>query len=80
MKKFGITQRVVHVAAYGERRDCLDQCWAELVVNLGAYPVPFSNKVPDTSSYLVALGLDGIVLSSGNAHPLLRIRNVFGST
>ena len=43
MKLLGITQRVDIANSYGERRDCLDQRWFELIYSLGLVPVPLPN-------------------------------------
>jgi N5-(cytidine 5'-diphosphoramidyl)-L-glutamine hydrolase len=65
VKRIGLTQRVELVPAHGERRDCLDQRWASLLVSRGFVPVPLSNLVSDVTSYLEALGLDGVILTGG---------------
>jgi gamma-glutamyl-gamma-aminobutyrate hydrolase PuuD len=65
-KHIGLTQRVEVVPGYGERRDCLDQRWAGLMISLGFCPVPLSNDVADVPAYLEALALDGVVLTGGN--------------
>ena len=68
MKRIGITQRVEVVPTYGERRDCLDQRWTQLALELDLLPVPLPNllgrKTPDV---LDSLELDAIVLSGGNS-------------
>ena len=66
MKRIGLTQRVEVVTSYGERRDCLDQRWAGLLLGLGFCPVPLGNEVQDVESYLAALSLDGIIFTGGN--------------
>jgi putative glutamine amidotransferase len=66
MKRVGLTQRVEVVASYGERRDCLDQRWASLLLSLGFCPVPLANDVQDVEGYLGALSLDGVILTGGN--------------
>ena len=68
MRRLGITQRVESIAAYNERRDCLDQRWFDLAFELGFVPVPLANvapsKVPD---YISNLDLSAIVFSGGNS-------------
>ncbi len=64
--RIGLTQRVEVVAAYGERRDCLDQAWPRLLAGHGMLPVPLSNAVEDVASYLSELDLDGLILTGGN--------------
>jgi gamma-glutamyl-gamma-aminobutyrate hydrolase PuuD len=68
VKKLGITQRVESIAAYGERRDCLDQRWSKLASNLDCCIVPLANvPAADASDYLDELQLDAIILSGGNS-------------
>jgi gamma-glutamyl-gamma-aminobutyrate hydrolase PuuD len=64
--RIGITQRVVEVPHYQERRDSLDQRWAHVIIQLGGFPVPLSNGVGDVAGYLAALDLAGVILSGGN--------------
>ncbi len=66
MTRIGLTQRVSVVEDYGERRDCLDQEWTTLVENFGFTPIPLPNTVADPQSYLNALDVDGVILTSGN--------------
>ena len=66
MKRIGLTQRVEVVTGYGERRDCLDQNWAVLLVSLGYCPVPLANCVQEVGPYVDELGLDGVILTGGN--------------
>ena len=66
MKRIGLTQRVEVVSGYGERRDCLDQRWAVLMLLLGYCPVPLANDVPDVTMYVATLALDGVILTGGN--------------
>jgi N5-(cytidine 5'-diphosphoramidyl)-L-glutamine hydrolase len=68
MRRLGITQRVDHVAAYGERRDCLDQRWATLAFHLGCVPIPLPNAPPQHVEQLLDnLNLDAVILSGGNS-------------
>lgn len=66
MKRIGLTQRVEAVASQGERRDCLDQRWSELLLSRGLLPVPLFNLAGDVGPYLEALALDGVILTGGN--------------
>ena len=67
MKLLGITQRVDTIKSYGERRDCLDQRWSDLALNLNYLPVALPNITPDKVEALVdAMGLDAIIFSGGN--------------
>ena len=66
LPQIGITQRVERVPAYGERRDCLDQAWGNLLSQLGMLPVPLSNALNDPGTVVDALELSGVILSGGN--------------
>ena len=52
LKRVGITQRVTYVGAYNESRDCLDQRWPILLLDLGFIPVPLPNVEPKNVSLL----------------------------
>jgi gamma-glutamyl-gamma-aminobutyrate hydrolase PuuD len=68
MKRLGITQRVEHIVAYGERRDCLDQRWTKLAFHLGCIPIPLPNTTPQNVARLLDhLNLDAVILSGGNS-------------
>jgi putative glutamine amidotransferase len=68
MKRLGITQRVECVESYKERRDCLDQRWALLAIQLGYLPLPLANiQAEMVPAYIDALGLDAVLLSGGNS-------------
>jgi gamma-glutamyl-gamma-aminobutyrate hydrolase PuuD len=67
LRLLGITQRVDTIKSYGERRDCLDQRWADLALHLNYLPVALPNIPPNKVEPLVdAMGLDAIVFSGGN--------------
>ncbi len=68
MKRIGLTQRVEVIAEYQERRDCLDQNWFSLMLELGYLPIALPNLTNQESiePYLAALALDGVVLTGGN--------------
>ncbi|MCP3902665.1 MAG: glutamine amidotransferase [Planctomycetes bacterium] len=61
-----MTQRVEDLPDRNERRDCLDQAWARLLVPHGFVPVPLCNAVEDVAAYVDALDLDGFILTGGN--------------
>jgi len=68
VKRIGLTQRVEVVAGYHERRDCLDQSWINLLLELGYMPLPLPN-IRDKHAitpYLQSLSLDGVILTGGN--------------
>ncbi len=64
--RIGITQRVEVVAAYGERRDCLDQQWQVLFEQLGYQLVPAPNRLRNPAEWAVSQALEGLVLTGGN--------------
>ena len=67
MIRIGITQRVAENEAYSERRDCLDQRWADFIVQVGGIMVPLPNGIKaNPIDYLEALDLDAFILSGGN--------------
>jgi putative glutamine amidotransferase len=66
VKRIGITQRVELIAAYGERRDCLDQQWTVLMEAAGLTVTPIPNGLTDVIAWAEACELDGLVLSGGN--------------
>lgn len=66
MIRLGLTQRVDVVEAYGERRDCLDQAWIDLLEEWDYRPFPLPNTVADPRDYLDSMALDGLILTSGN--------------
>lgn len=68
MKRICISQRVESVASYGERRDCLDQRWFELIFRLGYVPVPLPNVSEEHARQLLAdLQPHAVILSGGNS-------------
>lgn len=66
MIRLGLTQRVDIVEEYGERRDCLDQSWTDLLEDWGYRPIPLPNTVADPTDYLDSMDLDGLALTGGN--------------
>lgn len=66
MKRIGLSQRVDVVAARGERRDALDQRWADLLAEAGYLPVPLASGLRDVAAAVEALGLGGVILTGGN--------------
>ena len=68
MKRLGITQRVEKIHDYAEHRDCLDQRWAAMALQLGYIPLPLPNVATDQLPMLLDnLNLDGVLLSGGNS-------------
>lgn len=66
MARIGLTQRVEVVEEYDERRDCLDQRWAEVIHSFDSTPIPLCNETEDVGAYVSTLELDGIVFTGGN--------------
>ena len=64
--RIGLTQRVVVDARTGERRDCLDQRWSELLWAWGFLPLPLPNRGIDPAEVRARLHLDGVILTGGN--------------
>lgn len=66
MIQVGITQRVEIVAAYNERRDCLDQRWPVLLSGLDLIGVPIANSLCEPAALINGLRLSGFILTGGN--------------
>jgi len=66
MKAVAITQRVSVVAAYGERRDCLDQAWTKFLAACGLLPVLLPNVTEVALALCEVAGIAGLVLTGGN--------------
>jgi N5-(cytidine 5'-diphosphoramidyl)-L-glutamine hydrolase len=66
MKKVAVTQRVSIVAAYGERRDCLDQSWTRFLSACGLLPVLLPNVTEAALALCDGAGIAGMVLTGGN--------------
>ena len=65
MKAVALTQRVEVVPSYGERRDCLDQRWPELLARCNLLPVAVPNNATLVPQLLSAARVEGIVLTGG---------------
>jgi N5-(cytidine 5'-diphosphoramidyl)-L-glutamine hydrolase len=61
-----VTQRVAIEPRNGERRDCLDQRWAEFLLACGLAAVPLPNSVAAATALISSLPIAGLVLSGGN--------------
>ena len=62
----GVIQRVEFIESYKERRDCLDQKWAELVQECNAIPLILPNNLDAVKALLQQVKIDGIILTGGN--------------
>lgn len=65
MKKIAVTQRV-DISEHGERRDCLDQKWSELLLTCGFLAMPVPNKIDVAVSLLRDDAVAGLLLTGGN--------------
>lgn len=61
-----VTQRVVTVPAYHERRDALDQRWVSFLAAAGLVPLPVPNNVAAALSLVETAKPEGLVLTGGN--------------
>jgi len=66
MKVVAITQRVVIVPEYGERRDCLDQAWPRFLAACGLTPLPLPNVLEVALELWAGADVSGLVLTGGN--------------
>ncbi len=66
MKAVAVTQRVSVVAAYGERRDCLDQAWTRFLTACGLLPVLVPNITEAALALCERTAVSGLVLTGGN--------------
>jgi putative glutamine amidotransferase len=66
MRRIGISQRVDAYPDRDERRDALDQRWADLLWRCGILAMPLNSLCPDNAACLDLLALDGFILSGGN--------------
>ena len=62
--RIGITQRVELMN--GERRDCLDRAWPELLTALGHFVFPLPNVPGSAERWLREAKLEALILSGGN--------------
>ena len=67
MKRIIISQRVDLIESYNERRDALDQRWAEFLWEAGCVGIPVFNHAPSLTELLESIQADGILLSGGNS-------------
>ena len=67
MKKVVVTQRVDVTSTYGERRDCLDQRWIELLLSVGLFPVLVPNNLDYVKKLIATEQIDGVLLTGGNS-------------
>lgn len=61
-----VTQRVDVIDGYGERRDALDQNWAQFLMECGYVTIPCTNNIYVTMELLKNIDISGIILTGGN--------------
>jgi putative glutamine amidotransferase len=66
LKAVAITQRVIVVPGYGERRDCLDQAWSRFLAACELIPIAVPNIPATAISLCESVALAGYVLTGGN--------------
>jgi N5-(cytidine 5'-diphosphoramidyl)-L-glutamine hydrolase len=64
--RIAISQRADEASNHRERRDALDQRWAQCLESLGITPVPLPNSLQDPQAWARTLGIQGLLLSGGN--------------
>ena len=65
-KKFGISLRVELIEKYNEKRDTISQEWINFLQKLAITPILIPNTLDDVKSYILDVGIDGIILSGGD--------------
>lgn len=66
MRTVAITQRVVVLPGYGERRDCLDQAWPKFLAACGLLPLALPNVTGVAMALCGREDVAGLVLTGGN--------------
>jgi N5-(cytidine 5'-diphosphoramidyl)-L-glutamine hydrolase len=66
MKVVAVTQRVVIVPEYGERRDSLDQAWPKFLTECGLTPLAIPNVLEVALDLCAGTEISGLVLTGGN--------------
>lgn len=66
MKKVGVTQRVLNLTQFGERRDCLDQAWPRFLTACGLMPLALPNVIEAAMAVCNGADVSGFVLTGGN--------------
>ena len=67
MKKIAVTQRVVEVESYSERRDALDQQWIHFLLSIQVLPVLVPNNLDYLERFLATQAVQGVLLTGGNS-------------
>ena len=66
MKLLAVTQRVVSVKEYGERRDALDQRWLSFIEACGYIPLLIPNNPQLALKMVQSVPIEGLLLTGGN--------------
>jgi gamma-glutamyl-gamma-aminobutyrate hydrolase PuuD len=66
MKIIAVSQRVVTVSEYNERRDALDQRWISFLTKCNVIPLLVPNNEEAARMLLRTFAVDGILLTGGN--------------
>jgi putative glutamine amidotransferase len=66
MKTVLLTQRVMTVESYQERRDCLDQAWYGFIEDCGFLPVPVPNHQTIAETIASRLNPSAMIFTGGN--------------
>ena len=61
-----VTQRVVVVPEYGERRDALDQRWTSFLSDCGYLAMPVPNDPAIAAELVAGVNISGLLLTGGN--------------
>jgi gamma-glutamyl-gamma-aminobutyrate hydrolase PuuD len=70
VKVIAFTQRVSVDTAHGERRDCLDQRWADLATSLGALAIALPNQLPELAECIIEKLSPALVILTGGNSPV----------
>ncbi len=66
MRIVAVTQRVMVVPEYGERRDCLDQAWPAFLAKCGLTSLALPNVLEAALALCEITKVGGVVLTGGN--------------
>lgn len=67
MKFIAVTQRVINIVDYGERRDAIDQKWIELLSACDLTPILLPNNINIVKDIFNNINISGIILTGGNS-------------
>ena len=67
MKQIAVTQRVEENSSSNERRDALDQRWAEFLISIDLLPVLLPNQLSCAKKILKTNHIEGVLLTGGNS-------------